>query len=178
MTSSASALTARRLRGVALVLAGLAVALLVGDGRPLSFAWLPLVTGAGYLLAAAVGGRRDGALWGPALVVLGLGIGVVLTVEGPLGGELFSPVVLTCVGAGALVATLLPRAGIPVPAPSVAAAVLLSGVFFWLSERGGDVFRSSLLYGALLVAWGVWELLPRSGSAASSSAASRSPITP
>jgi hypothetical protein len=172
-----STLTARRSRGLVLLAGGLALALLVGDGRPLSFVWLPLVTGLVYLAAAAAGGR-DGALWGPALVVLGFGAAVVLTVEGPLGGELFSSVVLTGVGAGALVATLLPRYGVPVPAPSVAAAVLLSGVFFLLSERGGEVFRSTLLYGALLVAWGVWELLPRSGRAADSEAASRSPSTP
>lgn len=169
-------MTDRRRRGVVLVVGGLAVALLVGDGRPLSFAWLPLVTGAAYLAAALAGGR-DGALWGPALVVLGLGTGVLLTVEGPLGGRLFSPVVLTGVGVGALAATLLPRAGVPVAAPSVAAAVLLSGVFFWLSESD-ELFRSTLLYGALLVAWGLWELVPRSGSAAASSAASRSPSTP
>jgi hypothetical protein len=169
--------TPRRLRGAVLLVGGIALALLVGDDRLLSFAWLPLVTGAVYLTAAAVGGR-DGALWGPALVVLGFGVGVVLTVEGPLGGELFSPVVLIGVGTGALLATLLPRAGVPVPAPSVAAAVLLSGVFFLLSERGGEAFRSPLLYGALLVAWGLWELLPRSGSAAASSSASRSPSTP
>jgi uncharacterized membrane protein YhhN len=170
-------LDARRRRGAVLLLGGLALALLVGDGRPLSFAWLPLVTGLAYLLAAAAGGR-DGAFWGPALVVLGFGAGVVLTVEGPLGGELFSPVVLVGIGTGAFVATALPRAGVPVPASSVSAAVLLSGVFYLLSERGGEVFRSVLLYGALLVAWGLWELLPRSGSAADSSAASRSPITP
>jgi hypothetical protein len=169
--------TPRRLRGAVLLVGGIALALLVGDDRLLSFAWLPLVTGAVYLAAAAVGGR-DGALWGPALVVLGFGVGVVLTVEGPLGGELFSPVVLIGVGTGALLATLLPRAGVPVPPPSVAAAVLLSGVFFLLSERGGEAFRSPLLYGALLVAWGLWELLPRSGSAAASSSASRSPSTP
>ena len=159
------ATSARRLRGLVLLVGGLAVALLVGDGRPLSFAWLPLLTGSAYLAAAAAGGR-DGALWGPALVVLGFGAGVALTVEGPLGGELFSPVVLTSVGVGALVATLLPRLGIPVPAPSVAAAVLLSGVFFLLSERGPtELFRSTLVYGGLLVAWGLWELLPRRGPA-------------
>lgn len=170
-------MTARRRRGAVLVVGGLAVALLVGDGRPLSFAWLPLVTGAAYL-AAAVAGGRDGALWGPALVVLGFGAGVVATVEGPLGADLFSSVVLIGVGAGAFAATLLPRYRIPVPAPSVAAAVLLSGVFFLLSERGGGAFREPLLYGALLVAWGAWELRPRSGSAAASASASRSPSTP
>lgn len=170
-------MTPRRLRGAVLLAGGLALALVVGDDRLLSFAWLPLFTGAVYLAAAAVGGR-DGALWGPALVVLGFGVGVVLTIEGPLGGDLFSPVVLIGVGTGALLATLLPRAGVPVPAPSVAAAVLLSGVFFLLSDRGGEAFRSTLLYGALLAAWGAWELLPRSGSAAASSSASRSPITP
>ena len=170
-------MTPRRLRGAVLLVGGIALALLVGEDRLISFAWLPLVTGVVYLAAAAVGGR-DGTLWGPALVVLGFGVGVVLTVQGPLGGELFSPVVLIGVGTGALLATLLPRAGVPVPAPSVAAAVLLSGVFFLLSERGGEAFRSPLLYGVLLVAWGLWELLPRSGSAAASSSASRSPSTP
>ena len=42
-----------------------------------------------------------------------------------------------------------------------AAAVLLSGVFFLLSERGPtQVFRSVLVYAALLAAWGLWELRP------------------
>ncbi len=134
--------------------------LLVGDGRPLSYLWLPLVTGLVYLAAAAVGGR-DGALWGPGLVVTGFGLGVVLTVDGPLGGQLFSPVVLTTVGLGAVVAMLLPRLGLAVDGLSVAVAVLLSGVFFLLSERGAtDVFRSALVYGVLLAAWGLWELRP------------------
>jgi hypothetical protein len=39
--------------------------------------------------------------------------------------------------------------------------VLLSGVFFLLSERGPvEVFRSPLVYGALLALWGIWELRP------------------
>ena len=134
--------------------------LLVGDGRPLGFLWLPLVTGLVYLAAAAVGGR-DGALWGPGLVVTGFGLGAVLTVDGPLGGDLFSPVVLTTVGAGAVIAMLLPRAGIRVDGLSVAAAVLLSGVFFLLTERGPtELFRSVLVYAGLLAAWGLWELQP------------------
>ena len=143
-----------------LVAGAVLLALLVGDGRPLDFLWLPLVTGLVYLAAAAAGGR-DGALWGPGLVVTGLGLGTVLTVDGPLGGQLFSPVVLTAVGAGAVVAMLLPRAGIAVDGLSVASAVLLSGVFFLLSERGPtEVFRSVLVYAGLLAAWGLWELRP------------------
>ena len=164
-------MTARRRRGAVLLLGAVAVVLLVGDERPLDFLWLPLVTGLVYLAAAAAGGR-DGALWGPGLVVTGLGIGAVLTVDGPLGGELFSPVVLTAVGAGAVLAMLVPR----VSGMSVAAAVLLSGVFFLLSERGPtEVFRSPLVYGALLALWGAWEMRP---IAAASSSASREPITP
>ena len=91
-------LTVRRRRGLVLLLAAVAVVLLVGEGRPLGFLYLPLVTGTGYLAAAAVGGR-SGDLWGPGLVVTGFGLGAVLTVDGPLGGALFSPVVLTAVGA-------------------------------------------------------------------------------
>ena len=160
-------MTPRRRRGLALLLGAVAVVLLVGEGRPLGFLWLPLVTGLVYLLAAAAGGL-DGDLWGPALVVTGFGAGVGLTVGGPLGGELFSPVVLTAVGAGAVLAMLVPR----VSGMSVAAAVLLSGVFFLLSERGPtEVFRSPLVYGALLALWGIWEMRP-------SSSASREPITP
>ena len=161
-------MTPRRRRGAALLLGAVAVVLLVGDDRPLDFLWLPLVTGLGYLLAAAVGGR-DGDLWGPGLVVTGFGVGVLLTVGGPLGGELFSPVVLTSVGAGAVLAMRVPR----VSGMSVAAAVLLSGVFFLLSERGPtEVFRSPLVYGALLALWGLWEMRPDSSSAR------REPITP
>lgn len=161
-------LTPRRRRGAALLLGALAVVLLVGDGRPLGFLWLPLVTGLAYLLAAAAGGT-DGDLWGPGLVVTGFGLGAVLTVDGPLGGALFSPVVLTTVGAGAVLAMLVPR----VSGMSVAAAVLLSGVFFLLTERGPtEIFRSTLVYGALLVLWGIWEMRP------DSAAAIREPITP
>ncbi len=168
-------LTSRRRRGAVLLLGAVAVVLLVGDDRPLDFLWLPLVTGLAYLLAAAAGGL-DGELWGPALVVTGFGTGVGLTVGGPLGGELFSPVVLTCVGAGAVLAMLVPR----VSGMSVAAAVLLSGLFFLLSERGPtEVFHAPLVYGALLALWGCWELRPSASSSASSKdAASRAPITP
>ena len=161
-------MTPRRRRGAALLLSAVAVVGLVGDGRPLDFLWLPLVTGLGYLLAAAVGGR-DGDLWGPGLVVTGFGVGVGLTVGGPLGGELFSPVVLTSIGAGAVLAMLVPH----VSGMSVAAAVLLSGVFFLLTERGPvEFFRSPLVYGGLLALWGLWEMRPDSASA------SREPITP
>lgn len=163
-SSAAPVLSARRRRAPVLLVGAVVLVLFVGSsgtsGRPLDFLWLPLVTGLVYLAAAAAGGR-DGALWGPALVVTGLGVGAVLTVDGPLGGELFAPVVLTAVGAGALVAMLLPRLGIGVDGLSVAAAVLLSGVFFLLTERGPDeVFRSVWLYGALLALWGLWELRP------------------
>ena len=170
-------MTVRRRRGAALLLAAVAVLLLVGDGRPLPFLWLPLVTGLGYLLAAAVGGR-DGALWGPGLVVTGFGLGAVLTVDGPLGGRLFAPVVLTTVGAGAVLAMLLPRVGIVVSGLSVASAVLLSGVFFLLTElQPTDGFRESAVYAALLALWGAWEMRPDRTTTASS-AANRDPITP
>jgi hypothetical protein len=150
----------RRRRAPALVAGAVLLILLVGDGRPLGFLWLPLVTGLVYLAAAAAGGRDPG-LWGPGLVVTGFGLGAVLTVDGPLGGDLFSPVVLTTVGLGAVAAMLLRHVGIAVDGLSVAAAVLLSGVFFLLTERGPtEVFRSVLVYGALLAAWGLWELRP------------------
>lgn len=101
----------------------------------------------------------------------------MLTVDGPLGGALFSPVVLTTVGAGAVLAILLPRVGIPVDGLSVAAAVLLSGLFFLATERGAtEVFRSPLVYGALLALWGAWELRP--ARASDSSPASSAPIRP
>lgn len=159
-----------------LLLFALAVVLLVGDDRSLPFLWLPLVTGLGYLAAAGAGGR-DGDLWGPGLVVTGFGLGAVLTVDGPLGGDLFSPVVLTTVGAGAVLALLLPKVGIAVEAMSVAAAVLLSGVFFLLSEPRVLDLRTPALYAGLLALWGAWEMRPERTST-DSSAASREPITP
>ena len=70
------------------------------------------------------------------LVVTGLGVGAVLTVDGPVGGAPFAPVVRTTVGAGAGLAMLLPRVGIPVDGLSVAGAVLLSGLFSWLASAG------------------------------------------
>lgn len=156
----------RRRRGLVLLLAAVAVAVLVGDGRPLGFLYLPLVTGVGYLLAAASGGR-DGDLWGPGLVVTGFGLGAVLSIEGPVGGRLFSPVVLIAVGAGAVLAMLLPRLGVDVSGLSVAAAVLLSGVFFLLTElQATHAFREPVVYAALLALWGVWELRPERRSLA------------
>ena len=169
-------MTSRRRRGVVLILAAVVVIALVGVGRPLPFLWLPLVTGLGYLAAAAAGGR-DGDLWGPGLVVTGFGLGAVLTVDGPFGGDLFAPVVLTAVGAGAVLALLLPRIGITVEAMSVAAAVLLSGVFFLLSEPRVLGLRSPELYAVLLALWGLWEMRPDRTNA-ESSPASRAPITP
>lgn len=167
----------RRRRALVLLAGAAALLVLVGDDRPLGFLYLPLVTGLVYLAAAAAGGR-DAALWGPGLVVTGFGLGAVLTVDGPFGGQLFSPVVLTTVGAGAVLAMLLPRLGVVVDGLSVASAVLLSGVFFLLSERGPtEVFRSTLSYVALLALWGLWELRPDRPSEASA-AASREPITP
>ena len=154
-----TSVSARRRRAPVLLVGAVVLVLLVGDDRPLDFLWLPLVTGLVYLTAAAAGGR-DPALWGPGLVVTGLGVGAVLTVDGPLGGELFSPVVLTAVGAGAVLAMLLPRVGIAVSGLSVAAAVLLSGVFFLLTERGPDLFGEVWLYGALPAMWAIWELRP------------------
>lgn len=157
---SRAAVSDRRRRGLVLLVGAVVLVLLVGEGRPLGFLWLPLVTGSVYL-AAAVAGGRSGDLWGPALVVLGFGLGAVMTVDGPLGGELFSPVVLTSVGAGAVLAMLLPRTGIAVSGLSVASAVLLSGVFFLLSERGPtELFRATTTYGILLAVWGLWELRP------------------
>lgn len=149
----------RRRRAPVLLLGAVVLVLLVGGDRPLGFLWLPLVTGLVYLAAAAAGGR-DPALWGPGLVVTGLGVGAVLTVDGPLGGELFAPVVLMAVGVGAVVAMLLPRAGVEVSGLSVAAAVLLSGAFFLLTERGPELFSYVAFYGALLALWGLWELRP------------------
>ncbi len=169
-------MTPRRRRGAVLLLSAAVLFVLVGDDRPLRFQWVALVTGLGYLAAAAVGGR-SGDLWGPGLVVSGFGLGAVLTTGGPLGGDLFAPVVLTTVGAGAVLAQLLPKVGISVEPMSVAASVLLSGVFFLLSERRVLDLRSTLLYSGLLAAWGLWEMRPDRTSA-DSSAASRAPITP
>lgn len=58
-------------------------------------------------------------------------------------------------------------------------ALLLSAVaVVLLSERGPvELFRSPLVYGALLALWGLWEMRPDATSADSSSA-SREPITP
>lgn len=172
-----SGLTARRRRGAVLLLAAVVLVLLVGDGRPLPFLYLPLVTGLGYLAAAATGGR-SGDLWGPGLVVTGFGLGAVLTVDGPLGGRLFAPVVLTAVGAAAVLALLLVRVGIVVSGLSVAAAILLSGLLFLLTElQQTSGFREIVLYAGLLAAWGAWEMRPER-TTTDSSAASRAPITP
>lgn len=174
-TRSRAASGERRRRGAVLLAGALVLAVLLAgvDGSqpvdigldagplPLPFYWLPLLTGLTYLAAAAVGGRR-GALWAPGLVVTGWGVGVLLTLSGQVDNALFPALSIVGLGAGAVVAALLVRAGFAIGELGIALSVLLAGLFFLLTQRGpvATELGETLPYVVLLGLWGLWELRP------------------
>ena len=156
--------TARRRRGLVLLLGGVLVALTVAPVGGLALYWMPLLLGLTYLAAAAVGGRR-GALWAAGLVVTCWGVAVALVLTGTLHVD-FAGAAVTGLGAGAVLAALLPRVGVASSPVSVAVPVLLVGVLELAQAQQHGVLDRGWAYGALLVGWGLWELRPGRGRAA------------
>lgn len=75
---------------------------------------------------------------------------------------MFPALSIVGLGAGAVAAALLGRAGFTLGELGIAASVLLAGVFFLLTERGpvATQLGEVLPYVVLLALWGLWELHP------------------
>ena len=146
-----------------LLVAALAVLLLLRTDR-FGYPEVPGLVGLGFLAGAAAGGR-GGALWAPALVVSGWGLG-----NAALGwawvtdlGVPESAAHLIGIGLGVLGLGVLARTGGAVSPVGIGLALLLSGLLFAL-QRGQQLEvltrdEGALAYGALLGAYGLVDLL-------------------
>lgn len=141
-------------------MAAVVVYVLLDSGRA-QFRDVPLLTGLGYL-AGAVAGGRAGALWAPALVVTGWGVGN-LALYSPTFADLHLPesaAHMLGIGLGVLVLAGLARVGVVASLMGVALSVLLSGLLF-VAQRGQQVslFNQPSGYAALLLLFAVAEVV-------------------
>jgi len=147
--------SARRRQGAVLV-GGAVLLYLLLDVGSLPFFWLPLIVGLVYVGAAASAGPR-GSYWATGVVLAGWGLGVVglgerwVTDVDPAAGY------LVAIGAGALAAAGLARAGYAVELPGVAATVFAAGLFFLLADRV-DALGEPATYAAALAVVGLVRL--------------------
>lgn len=144
---------ARRRVGLGL-LAAAAIVWVGGEARGLH--WVPLLAGAGYLLAARLGGDQEGP-WGPACVLLGWGLAVVASREGWIERP-EAPMWLLGIGLGLTAAALLRERGHQIGLGGTAAAVVVAGL---ASLFAGDVaaLAEPTTYAAAIAAYGVLNLL-------------------
>ena len=147
-------------RALALAVAAVVVYVLLDSGRA-QFRDVPLLTGLGYL-AGAVAGGRAGALWAPALVVTGWGLGN-LALYSPTFADLHLPesaAHMLGMGLGVLVLAGLARLGIVASLTGVALSVLLSGALF-AAQRGQQIalFNEPSGYAGLLLLYAAAELV-------------------
>ncbi|MDP3712558.1 MAG: hypothetical protein Q8R60_08750 [Mycobacteriales bacterium] len=131
------------------------------EQRGVSFGKVPLLTGLGYLAGAVAGGPR-GALWAPALVVTGWGLG-----NDAQGWESLSGVGLpesaahmVGMGLGILALGVLARYGIETTLWGVGLSVLLSGVLF-IGQRGEgyQLLNEATGYSLLLLVYAAAEVV-------------------
>lgn len=120
-----------RIRQALAFLAGAVVLAFVAAPDPGDFYRTPFTLGVVYLVAAMLGGRRGGH-WSTACVLVGWGLGVIVSTQGVLDvGP--APAYLAGAGLGALAAAGLERAGFDTDLLGVAATIALAGVIFGLS---------------------------------------------
>ncbi|CAN5125292.1 hypothetical protein BH24ACT10_BH24ACT10_06830 [soil metagenome] len=154
--------TARRARGVALIVGAVVIVGLVETGL-VPFYWFPALTGLTYLAAAAAG-RSRGTLWGPGLVVTSVGLAAALWLrDGRMPDSFqFLALAVMALGLGGVLAGLLAQVrGLSINAMSVAMPVLLFGGFALLEQQAISPFAGQTwVYAALLAAWGAYELRP------------------
>lgn len=157
--------TARRVRGVALIVGAVAIVGLIETGL-VPFYWFPALTGLTYLAAAAAG-RSRGTLWGPGLVITSVGVAAALWLRDARMADSFQFLALAvmALGLGGVLAALLGRvSGFAISAMSVAMPVLLFGAFALLEQQAVAPFAGQTWsYAALLAVWGAYELRPAKG---------------
>jgi hypothetical protein len=156
--------TARRARGIALIVGALLIVALV-ETETIAFYWFPTLAGLTYLAAAAAG-RSRGTLWGPGFVVTSVGLAAALWLRDGRMPDSFQFLALTvmALGLGGVLAALLTQVcGFSISAMSVAMPVLLFGVFALLEQQTVSPFAGQTwVYAALLALWGAYELRPAS----------------
>ena len=143
-------------RGLVLVAGAVVLLVAVQPLGPLPFAWLPVVAGGVFLLAAAAGGRQS-PFWTAGLVVAAWGLGGVL--DAALQPAWSGALPLLLLGAGALLAARLGSSGFPTGAADVGRAVVFLGVGQLLRITTGDLVTA--IFVGLIAGWGLWEALSR-----------------
>lgn len=153
---------ARRARGIALIVGALVIVALV-ETETIAYYWFPALTGLTYLAAAAAG-RSRGTLWGPGFVITSVGLAAALWLRDgrPADSFQFLALAVMALGLGGVLAALLAQVrGFSISAMSIAAPVLLFGVFALLEQEAvRPVAGQTWVYAALLIVWGAYELRP------------------
>ena len=124
-----------RRRGIALVVGGVALLLLVRPVGPLPVSWIPLLVGLAFVLAAALTGPRS-PLWGPGLVVSAYGTAEVVDLYTDVAGA--GAWTTVAIGLGGLLAAYLGSRGWAMSAASVASPVVFIGVGQWIAGNTPD----------------------------------------
>ncbi len=145
-------------RGVLLLVGGLVVVVLVEPVGPEKLYVMPLVIGLTYL-ASSVAGGRSGGLWVPGLIVTAWGVATTTVLSGTISVD-FTAAAVVAIGLGAVVATQLPRVGIPCNPLAIAVVVAAVGALELLEAQAGGVFVDGWPWGVFLVLGGLWELRP------------------
>lgn len=145
-------------RGVLLLVGGLVVVVLVKPVGPQKLYVMPLIIGLTYL-ASSVAGGRSGGLWVPGLIVTAWGVATTTVLSGTINVD-FTAATILAIGLGAVVATQLPRVGIPCNPLAIAVVVASIGALELLEAQAGGVFVDGWPWGVLLVLGGIWELRP------------------
>lgn len=149
-----------RLRGIALIVGAVLIAILI-KGDILKFYWFPVLTGLTYLAAAGVSGSRS-TLWAPGLIVTSFGLGAALWLRDGRAPDSFQLLALgvLAIGLGAVIAGLMNEyAGYAISTMSVALSVLLLGAFLLLEQQAvSPIAGKPDVYILLLAVWGAYEL--------------------
>lgn len=145
-------------RGAILFLGGLLVVLLIKPVGPQELRWMPLIIGLTYLTASAAGGR-SGGLWVPGLMVTCWGISTTTVLSGTIRTD-FAAAAIFAIGIGAVLATFLPRFGIPCNPLAIAVIMAAIGALELTQFEFGGVLNDGWPWGAFLAAGGLWELRP------------------
>ena len=146
------------LRGVLLLLGGLVVILTIEPVGGKHLYWMPLIIGLTYLAASAAGGR-GGGLWVPGLMVTAWGIATTTVLSGTIRVD-FTAATIFAIGVGAILATFLPRFGVPCNPQAIAIIVAAIGGLELLEAQVGGALVKGWPWGLFLVLGGLWELRP------------------
>ena len=161
-SASTAPATERRLRGIALIVGAVLLAVLISGGVIPRY-WFPLLTGLTYLVAAAVS-RSRGTLWAPGLIISTVGLAVALWLRDgkPADSFQFLALAVMALGLGGVLAALLGQLQAKaISAMSVSLSVLLFGAFLLLEQQAIAPFAGKTWpYVVILAVWGLFELRP------------------